>query len=37
MIDPTFASELNERPMAWRRVVSVGVVIPNAGFLVGVA
>jgi 6-phosphogluconate dehydrogenase len=25
MIDPTFASELNERQMAWRRVVSVGV------------
>lgn len=25
MIDPTFAAELNERQMAWRRVVAVGV------------
>jgi 6-phosphogluconate dehydrogenase len=25
MIDPTFASELNERQMAWRRVVAVSV------------
>lgn len=25
MVDPTFAKEINERHMAWRRVVSVGV------------
>ena len=25
LVDPTFASEINERHMAWRRVVSVGV------------
>lgn len=25
MIDPTFASELNERQMAWRRVIGMGV------------
>ena len=25
LVDPTFASEINERQMAWRRVVSVGV------------
>lgn len=25
MVDPTFAAELNERQIAWRRIVSVGV------------